>query len=270
MCVIAVKCMGSDFAPAEAIQRCIEANPHGFAMAWNEDGRVKTFKTMDPKEALDVYKSLTQRLDPATTAMLFHARIATHGSHRIENCHCWVHHGPHGDICFAHNGILHNIPNRDDLTDSETFFQDYFIPALETIDSEDPEMRYSLKLAKAIIGDANNKFAFLNGDGRVWMSSGRYPFIKMQFPGHKGKIYFSNEHWCPRCNFSTALGFDPYKDVTKEKKSAKASSSTTLPSVGKRHQPGGSAPIIAKNNSIDILTRGLFSEYKEFASTVNQ
>ena len=63
MCVIVVKCKGSDFAPAEAIERCIQTNPHGFAIAWNEGGHVKTFKTMNPSEAMAKYMELTATLD---------------------------------------------------------------------------------------------------------------------------------------------------------------------------------------------------------------
>lgn len=241
MCVIVIKCKGSDFAPAEAIERCIQTNPHGFSMAWNEDGHVKVFKTMNPTEAMSKYMELAERLNPAETAMLFHARIATHGSHRVENCHCWVHEGPHGDICFAHNGILSNIPNRDDMTDSETFFRDYFIPALESVDREDSDMKYSLKIARAVIGDSNNKFAFLDGNGRIWMSSGRYTYTKVQFPGCKGKIYFSNDHWMPRNNYSACLGFDPYKSVKKPQNAKGASASPAT--IGKRQVAAPEKPL---------------------------
>ena len=248
MCVIVVKCKGSDFAPAEAIERCIQTNPHGFAIAWNEGGHVKTFKTMNPSEAMAKYMELTATLDPRETAMLFHARIATHGSHRVENCHCWVHHGPHGDICFAHNGVLTNIPAMDDMTDSETFFRDYFVPALDNVDKDDPEMTFSLRMSRAIIGDANSKFAFLDGNGRIWMSSGRNPYVKKQFPGLRGKIYFSNDNWMPRNTFWG--DFNPYSNVPK-KSSTKASGSSL--GSAKRNYPAPKEPLAVVNMSMDQL-----------------
>lgn len=264
MCVIVVKCVGTDFAPADAIQRCIITNPHGFAMAWNEEGRVKTFKTMDGKEALEKYCELTRQLNPATTAMIFHARIATHGSHKLENCHCWVHEGPHGDICFAHNGVLSNMPTRDDMTDSEIFFRDFFIPALDNVDKDDPNMHYSLKLSRAIIGSSNSKFAFINGEGRIFMSSGAYPFTKMQFPGHKGKVYFSNDQWMPTSTYGTALGFDPYKNVNKSsKKGTTTKGGSGLPFVGKRSQVSPAKPVAAVSDNAHDIVASLFETYEK-------
>ena len=187
MCIIAVKCKGADFAPLSAIKNCVDSNPHGFGMAWNQDGAVKTFRTMDPAEAIARYHTLSTTLDPARTALLFHARIATHGSKKLENCHCWT----YGDtVAFAHNGILHNIPARDDMTDSETFFRDYFIPAVEGVDWE-----YALKLAKAIVAGTHNKLALIDSNGGVWLTG---DYVKESFSGCRGKIYFSNTSYRPR------------------------------------------------------------------------
>ena len=155
MCIIVVKCKGSDFAPKETIARCMETNPHGFSMAWNQNGVVQTFKTMNPSEMMTRYEELVSTLDPIKTAMLFHARIATHGSKVVENTHCFTY-GEPAQLAFCHNGILRNIKAREDLTDSETFFRDLFIPAMEGCG-----MEFACTMSKALIGDTNNKFAFL-------------------------------------------------------------------------------------------------------------
>ena len=47
MCVIAVKIKGADFVPLANIQQCIKRNPDGFSMAWNCNGKVEAFRTMD-------------------------------------------------------------------------------------------------------------------------------------------------------------------------------------------------------------------------------
>ena len=193
MCIIAVKIKGADFAPVDIIRNCIEANPHGFAIAWNEGGILHTFKTMDKDEALAKYTEVS-RLDPDETACIFHARIATHGSKCVAHCHCWDHEGRYA---FAHNGVLHNIGSRDDLTDSETFFRDFFVPAYEKVGPD-----YAFKLASVIAeSGGRNKFALLMADGHVWLKG---EYIKGQFPGCRGKVYFSNGTYMPRSRY----GFD--------------------------------------------------------------
>ncbi len=52
MCVIVLKFKGTDFPSKEVINACMQANPDGFAAAWNQDGRLMTFRTMDGQEML--------------------------------------------------------------------------------------------------------------------------------------------------------------------------------------------------------------------------
>lgn len=189
MCIIVAKIKGSDFPSEQIIRNCMDNNPHGFSMAWNgPDKLVHNFKTMNSDEALAKYRELSASLDPEKTGFIFHARIATHGSHKVENCHCWVEpvSTEKGDfqIAFAHNGVLRNVPNRDDMTDSETFFQDYFLPVLRTLGWDTAK-----KVAKAIIG-FGNRFAFLCNSGNIELMGDE--FIKHQEPGKKGKCYYSN------------------------------------------------------------------------------
>ena len=232
MCIIAVKCLGSSFAPKDSIEECIRSNPHGFGMAWNENGEVKVYKTMDPNEALDKYVELTSTLDPRTTAFIFHARIKTDGSIKLENCHPWV----HNNLAFCHNGMLRNVACRDDLTDSETFFRDYFIPAWETAG-----LSFAFKVAQLAVKNTNNKFAFLDGNGKVFFVTGLNGFVKEDFnerPGFRGKIYFSNTSYRPVYDhsFSQGLFARPVEvKITGSKKElAKKSSSggSGLPPVG--------------------------------------
>jgi len=255
MCVIVVKCKGSDFAPLDAIEKCIRQNPDGFSMAWNENGELKTWKSMDPAEAKAKYKELTETLDPAETALLFHARIATHGSNRIENCHCWT----HGNIAFAHNGIL-PIDNRDDMTDSETFFRDLFVPAMEGCGLE-----FALRMSKAFIARSNNKLAVIDNEGHISLVSGTCMYTKMQFPGLRGKIYFSNTNWFPASTFTTGLGFNPYKDVPKaitgQKKSAPPVAASTNHSSlpAQRKQIGPKNPVSVRRDEARTISESIAS-----------
>ena len=182
MCVIAVKKQGADFPSKKVITACMKENPHGFAAAWNQNGRLMTFRTMDEAEMIAKYDEI-RRLDPAATALVFHARIATHGSKTLANCHCWT--NDDGTLAFAHNGVLDNIQVCGDMTDSETFFRDIYLPVLEGAGPETAE-----KVAAAVAG--HSKFAFIRADGTVSLTGS---WSKDQEDGHKGMVYFSNMNW---------------------------------------------------------------------------
>ena len=180
MCVICIKLVGCDFPPESAIKNCIRKNRDGFSMAWNENGLLRTFRTMDPDEAVEKYREVS-RLNPRTTGLIFHARIATHGSLKLENCHCWDYDGKYA---FAHNGVLRNIKVYDDKTDSEVFFRDLLVPAIENVGKE-----YAFRIASAVIGDTRNKIALIDANGHIDLFG---EYLKQGYPGRVGKIYFSN------------------------------------------------------------------------------
>lgn len=174
MCIVVVSPKGQEWPSVENIQNCVDSNPDGFAVAWNENGEVKNYKTMGYKAIMKFYKNFIKEHDPMETAMVFHARIATHGSKKMSNCHCWISDG----MAFAHNGIL-SVANRGDMTDSETFFEDIFLPIYRACGWEAAE-----KAVRACIG--SSKFAFIEGDGTV-KGYGNYN----QSEGN----YYSNYSW---------------------------------------------------------------------------
>lgn len=182
MCIIALKFKGSDFPIAQTISNCMDSNRDGFAIAWNENGRLNVFKTMDASEMLEKYRHVSS-LDPATTGMVFHARIATHGSKKVENCHLWT--DKSGRLAFAHNGMLHNVEVHDDMTDSEVFFRDYFLPVMEKCGP-----KVARRVADAIRG--SSKFALINDKGDI-LPMGEY--IKEKDLTDKGCLYFSNNSY---------------------------------------------------------------------------
>lgn len=183
MCIIVMKPKGSDFPSEQVIRNCMDKNPDGFSMAWNTpDGKVKNFQSMDKDNTILVYRAVVSTMDPAVTGFIFHARWATHGSKDVKNCHCWIGETPMGPMAFAHNGVLTNIAVHDDLTDSECFFRDIFVPV-----ACGSGLKVAGKVARAIIG--TSRFAFLLKDGDVNLMG---EFIKDTEPGHKGCCYFSN------------------------------------------------------------------------------
>ena len=181
MCVIAAKSRGLAFPTRTEIQACMAQNRDGFSIAYNKDGKVVTFRTMNPAEMLSHYLEEVAVLDPATTAMIFHARIATHGTPKISNCHCWTGSG----MAFAHNGVLSQVevdPNGD-MTDSETFFRNLFLPAYEALGWD-----YALKMSRTVAG-SGSKLAFLEGDGGMHLVGTYYKVTNANRPGI---VYFSN------------------------------------------------------------------------------
>lgn len=162
MCILIVKRKGVQFPSVQAIQESCAHNPDGFAMSYYADGKVNVFRTLDKNEFLAKYR-VVSALSYKKVSMIIHARIATHGSVKLDNTHCWMDEGT--GIVFAHNGVL-SIANRGDLTDSETFFRDLFIPAYKYSGWDGGE-----RAVKSVIG--TSKFAFMDNKGRIY-SFGNY------------------------------------------------------------------------------------------------
>lgn len=157
MCILVVKKKGVDYPSLEQVKNCCKANPHGFSLSYTYKGRMRTYRTMNEREFLWKYQSIASIYSCEEVAMILHARIATHGTINEHNCHCFLGEG----LSFAHNGIL-SINNRDDLTDSETFFRDYFIPEYKKTHQFTDKV---VNIINNIIG--SSKFAFLQANGYI-------------------------------------------------------------------------------------------------------
>lgn len=253
MCIIVVKQRGSDFCPLPIIKNCFNANPHGFAFSWNQGGELKTFRTLDMQEALDKYKELSTTLNRDETAMIVHARIKSHGSVSLKNCHAFV----HGDIAFSHNGIL-DIKERDDMTDSEIFFRELFCPVLDSMG-----MDFALKMARMFIGSTNNKFSFIDKDGRLWFTSGTQSFLKQKFDGYKGVIYFSNSSYMSRSAFASLVP-DAYAGVNKSSASSKGKQIVSYGMSAQRRQvsPPTALPV-RRDSGGSSISESLWDEYTQ-------
>lgn len=155
MCIICIKKKGIKFPSVECVKTMCDNNNHGFAIAISNGRKAKVIKTLNEDKFIRVYQNLVKKYDWANTTMFIHARIKTHGTQRIENCHGWKENG----LIFAHNGIL-SIQNRDDLTDSETFFRDIFSPAYKI-----GGWKLGEKAIQAIIG--TSKFVFMDDRGNI-------------------------------------------------------------------------------------------------------
>lgn len=177
MCIIAAKYKGHDFPTIDEIKQCMKANSHGFSVAVNKEDKISVFRTMSEDEMLEHYRNNILTLDPRTTAMIFHARIATHGTRKLSNCHCFAVPG----LVFAHNGVIRDVRIKGDMTDSETFFRDYYIPALSV------SREYADRIAEAMIG--SSKFAFLRTGGELTLMG---HFEGATNDNRRGTVYYSN------------------------------------------------------------------------------
>jgi predicted glutamine amidotransferase len=154
MCIICIKKKGIEFPSVEIVKTMCNNNPHGFSIVWHDGKQVHRFRTMEIKDFLNTYKKISDG-DYEKTSLFIHARIKTHGTTKLSNCHGWRDSG----LIFAHNGIL-SIANRDDMTDSETFFRDIFIPAYKV-----GGWKLGERTIEAIIG--TSKFVFMNTNGDI-------------------------------------------------------------------------------------------------------
>lgn len=160
MCIIAIKKAGVRFPDITTVETMCDSNPDGFAVVWHKAGdkHSRVYRTMNRESFLKRYRMIVRHHDYRTTSLYIHARIATHGSLRRENCHGFIDKKCH--LSFAHNGILYSIPNRGDLTDSETFFRDYFIPVFRHGGWFEAD-----RLIRDVIG--YSKFVFMDNKGNI-------------------------------------------------------------------------------------------------------
>lgn len=205
MCVIMCKASGQEFPPVEEIKNCCDSNGDGFGAMYNTPkGEVRVFKTMDKEAFIRWYETFVKK-HPVSVALVCHMRIATHGSKKVENCHPWT--DEREEVGFAHNGIL-QIKNRGDMTDSETFFRDLWLPAFKSGGQEAGD-----NAVRACIGAG--RFCFLFGDGSVerW---GNWE------EGSVKDVWYTNSSWKKRENYSfrgcgggrytRSLGFGGYDE----------------------------------------------------------
>lgn len=181
MCIIAIKPREVGYPSYQRVKNMCENNSDGFAIVWHVNGQpVRNYRTLNEKKFLKKYNEITSTYKAKDVSLFIHARIKTHGTQKLENCHGWIE--DKIGLAFAHNGIL-SIKNRDDMTDSETFFRDIFAPVFELGGWDAGE-----RAIKACIG--TSKFCFMDMYGNL-IHYGQY--IK----GDDGILY-SNDSYLER------------------------------------------------------------------------
>jgi predicted glutamine amidotransferase len=156
MCILIVKAQNVRKMTEQEIRNSASNNPDGFGMAYVVGGHLFVHKTFELNEIIDMNNRL-----PNDTPIIYHFRIATHGTVNVNNCHPFM--GEDADVAFAHNGVL-SIQNdkEKDWTDSETAFRYLFEPLLKVVDIKSEQFE---RAVNTIIG--SSKFAFIQKNGDV-------------------------------------------------------------------------------------------------------
>lgn len=204
MCIIAIKPREVAYPSYKRVRTMCENNNDGFAIVWHVNGQpVRNYRTLSEKKFLKKYNEITSTYKAKDVSLFIHARIKTHGTQKLENCHGWIE--DKIGLAFAHNGIL-SIKNRDDMTDSETFFRDIFAPVFEIGGWAAGE-----RAINACIG--TSKFCFMDMYGNL-IHYGHYT------KGDDGVLY-SNDSYLERTWKSYYHSMDFDRNVWFKKKSEK-------------------------------------------------
>ena len=129
MCCILYIPAGVETPEIRTLEMVYFANRHGIGFADNEGHSCKTLS----------FAQFTRQIHkrPVTADCIIHFRLATHGSISRANCHPFYDHET--GIWFAHNGVL-PIRSKNDMTDSEIFFRERFLPRLNETGWHDKEL----------------------------------------------------------------------------------------------------------------------------------
>lgn len=177
MCCILYIPAGVETPKINTLESVYLANRHGIGFADSDGNSGKTLS----------FRHFTKQIQKRRkeAACIIHFRLATHGSISEKNCHPFYDEG--SGVWFAHNGVL-PISSHDDMTDSEIFFRERFIPALEACgDYEDENLWLYVDEERG-----SSRFIFMRGED-----------VRMFGCWHEyDGIYFSNMNWY-YCHFGT-------------------------------------------------------------------
>lgn len=133
MCILIYTPSGETIPEQHLVEAC-KNNPDGFGWAIVTPDTILVARSMIAEEAISSY--LEWREKEPSYPSLFHARIATHGTTDLSNCHPF--HVGNARTVLAHNGIIGHLPDEKERSDTRIFAEDW-LPELgiETLDDKD-------------------------------------------------------------------------------------------------------------------------------------
>lgn len=181
MCLIAYSPSGRP--PKQSLQNGLRENPDGWGYVFPENGRLVRRRGMTDERFWRLWKKDESRIGDGP--VLWHARWATHGLLCKKNCHPMLLGEEHGEIAFAHNGIL-RMPDHAELSDTALFVQNVLNKAKpgflkdQTIVSA---IETFVKPGKAVFLDGTGDAVIINEyygswDNGVWYSNDGYRYTQ--------------------------------------------------------------------------------------------
>lgn len=170
MCCILYIPAGVETPSIHLLEQVYFANRHGIGFADSQGNRGKTL-------SFQYFTKIIQKRK-TESACIIHFRLATHGSICIKNCHPFY--DKDNDVWFAHNGVL-PIESHNDMTDSEIFFRERFLPLCNKVGYENKELWDFTNAERG-----SSRFIFMHGND-----------IKQFGVWHEiDGVYYSNLNWC--------------------------------------------------------------------------
>lgn len=142
MCMLCV--MPPNVIPSrEKLENSALNNPDGFgfAIVIPAEDRIHVERTMNPDTSIQRFLEMRTKY-PESYAM-WHARLATHGSTTVDNCHPFEV-GYDNRTVLAHNGILPIIQPQGDLRSDTRIFAEDLLPRIGGVSALDNTQVYNL------------------------------------------------------------------------------------------------------------------------------
>ena len=181
MCIIAMIPAGKQINK-NTLENMTNNNPDGSGIAWIQDNKIKTYKTMDNEKfinkALEVQSKFCKDSD-----ILIHCRIATSGKTDLDNCHPFK---ISNDTVFAHNGILNCVEATNKVSDTRIFNK----ALLKQLKPEFLDNVTTRKLIGEII--KSDKLAFLTVNPKLKRNS---YIINKDLGEKENRVWFSNDSY---------------------------------------------------------------------------
>lgn len=178
MCIAIVKPQGTEISD-EILNNCFENNSDGAGIAYAKDGKIYVIKGIFNKDKFIKVVREVEKI--AQGDILIHCRIATSGEIDKTNCHP---HKVNDNLVMIHNGVLDiNVPKNSKVSDTVLFIKNYLSKLPNNFEKSEPIMH----LIEKAIGK-NNKFAFLNNEGKAYICNKKSGIID-------GGIWYSNSSY---------------------------------------------------------------------------
>jgi len=181
MCIIAMIPAGKQINK-NTLENMTNNNPDGSGIAWIQDNKIKTYKTMDNNKfinkALEVQSKFCKDSD-----ILIHCRIATSGKTDLDNCHPFK---ISNDTVFAHNGILNCVEATNKVSDTRMFNK----ALLKQLKPEFLDNVTTRKFIGEII--KSDKLAFLTVNPKLKRNS---YIINRDLGEKENRVWFSNDSY---------------------------------------------------------------------------